>query len=117
VTDSSDTARLHRLERQVSRMRRLALAVVCAIPLGVGVVAMRSRAPAVQADRLELMDAAGRRQAVLKSDSLGVDLLLLDAKGRVRTAIRLDADTTLSVLDGDGRVMGQIGGPRVRHLQ
>jgi hypothetical protein len=109
-------ARLNRLERQQRQLRRAALAALCALPLGLGAFALDSPAPVVQAERIELVDAAGQRRALLKADSAAVDLLLFTAKGRVATAMRLSADSTLRILDGTGAVIATMGGPTVKHL-
>lgn len=109
-------ARLNRLERQQRQLRRAALVALCILPVGLGAFALNSRAPVLQAERLELVSASGERRAVLKGDSAAVDLLLFTAKGRVASAVRLGADSTLKILDGTGSVIATLGGPTVKHL-
>jgi len=109
-------ARLNQLERQQRQLRSVALAALCALPIGLGAFARSSSAPVVQAERLELVGPGGERRAVLKVDSAAIDLLLFTAKGRVASAVRLGADSTLKILDGTGSVIATLGGPTVKHL-
>ena len=108
-------ARLHRLEDRVRRLHRL-VAVLALLPLALAGFAMTSRAPVIRAERLELTGPGDATQAVLRADTAGAQLVLFDAKGRARSAVRLSADTVLQVLDGSGSVVATLGGPRVRHL-
>jgi hypothetical protein len=108
------TARLIQLERQQRRFRRLALGALCLLPVLLGAFAAGRRAPVVQAERVELITANGTRQAVLSSDSAGVNLTLFSAKGRPASALRLDSMLTL--LDATGQPVAVLGGPKVRHL-
>jgi hypothetical protein len=110
------TARLIQLERQQRRFRRLALGALCLLPVGLGAFAAGRRAPVVQAERVELITASGTRQAVLSSDSAGVNLTLLSVKGRPAGALRLSNDSMLTLLDATGRPVAVLGGPKVRHL-
>lgn len=113
-TWSETVERLDRLEGQHQRLRRAVLVALCVLPLGLAAFAIDPHTPVVQAERVELVGAGGKRQAVLKADSAGIDLLLFDAKERITSAIRLGADSTLRVLDGRGTVVATLGGPRVR---
>jgi hypothetical protein len=115
--DSLETGtRLDRLERELRQVRRLLVTALCILPLALGAAAMVPQAPVVQAERLELVGTGGKPLAVLRADSAGLNLLLVDGRGKVAAAARLGADTTLSVLDGRGSVIATLGGPRVRHL-
>jgi hypothetical protein len=117
TTPSDLAARLARLERQHQQFRRLALGALCLLPVGLGAFAASRRAPVVVADRVELVSASGAHQAVLSADSAGVNLTLLDTKGRPASAIRLGKDSTLTLLDAAGRRVAVLGGPQVRQLQ
>lgn len=109
-------ARLLQLERQQRQFRHLALGVLCLLPIGLGAFASGRRAPVIQAERVELINGRGTRQAVLSADSTGVNLTLLTAKGRPASSIRLSDDSTLTLLDATGRPVATLGGPPVRHL-
>jgi hypothetical protein len=108
------TARLAKLERYHRSLRRLALAALCLLPLGLGAFASRS-GPVVRAEQVELITAAGIRQATLDADSAGVTVTLFTTKGRPASALHL-SDSTLTLLDAEGRPVATLGGPRVRHL-
>jgi len=41
---------------------------------------------------------------------------LVTAKGRVASAVRLAADSTLKILDGTGSVIATLGGPMIKQL-
>ncbi|HEY7504506.1 MAG TPA: hypothetical protein VH700_10430 [Gemmatimonadales bacterium] len=111
---SALAARLAQLERHHRRLRRLAWTVYCLLPLGLGAFASGS-GPVVRAEQVELITAKGSRQAVLDADSAGVTLTLFTSKGQPASALRL-SDSTLTLLDADGRPVATLGGPRVRHL-
>ncbi len=107
-------ARLARLERYHRSLRRLGWGLLCLLPVGLGAFANRS-GPVVRAEQVELITANGVRQATLEADSAGVTLTLFTAKGRLASALRL-SDSTLTLLDDNGRPVATLGGPRVRHL-
>jgi len=116
-------ARLSRLERQHRQFRRVAIGGLCLVPLSLAAFTTGRRAPVVQADRVELVTAAGARRAVLNADSAGVSLTLFDRKGRPASALRLsnqlelrDNFPTLTLLDSRGGVVATLGGPVVKHL-
>ena len=113
---SEIASRLSRLERQHRQLRRLALAGLSLLPFGLAAFATRGSAPVVQADRVELVTASGARQAVLSADTAGVNLTLVDRKGRPLSGMRLDNDSKLMLLDAQGREVATLGGPAVRHL-
>jgi hypothetical protein len=113
---SNFAARLIQLERQQRHLRRLAVGAVCVLPVALGAFATSRPAPVVQADRVELITANGTRQAVLSADSAGVNLTLFTVRGRQASALRLSNDSTLTLLDGAGRPVATLGGPKVRHL-
>ncbi len=108
--------RLSRLERQNHQLRRLALAGLCLLPLGLAAFATGRSAPVVQAERIELVTASGTRQAVLSADTAGVNLTLVDREGRPVTGMRLSNDSKLTLLDSQGKEVATLGGPSVRHL-
>ena len=121
MTASADSSqdiagRLNQLEREHQRLRRVAVIGLCLLPVGLGAFAANTSSPVVQAERVELVSAGGKRQAVLKADSAGIDLLLFDPKGRVASAMHLGAEGMLKVIDSSGSVAGSLGGPPVRHL-
>jgi hypothetical protein len=116
-------ARMNRLERQHRQLRRVALGGLCLVPLSLAAFATGQSAPVVQADRVELVTASGKPQAVLSTDSAGVSLTLLDRKGRPASAMRLsnqhdltDNFPTLALIDSQGKVVATLGGPTVKHL-
>lgn len=79
--------------------------------------AFAARAPEViQAQRVELVNANGVRQASLAADTSGVMLTLFDSRGRPAATLRLNDDPRLSVLDAAGREAAGLGAPRVQHL-
>jgi hypothetical protein len=79
--------------------------------------AFAARAPeVVQAQRVELVNRNGVRQATLAADTSGVMLTLFDSRGRPAATLRLNDDPRLSVLDGTGREAASLGAPRVQHL-
>jgi hypothetical protein len=76
-----------------------------------------ARAPeVVQAQRVELVNGNGVRQASLAADTSGVMLTLFDSRGRPAATLRLNDDPRLSVLDASGREAAGLGAPRVQHL-
>lgn len=107
-------ARLARLERYHRSLRRLGWALLCLLPVGLGAFANGS-GPVVRAEQVELITANGVRQATLEADSAGVTLTLFTVKGRPASALHL-GDSTLTLLDANGRPVATLGGPRVRHL-
>jgi hypothetical protein len=79
--------------------------------------AFAARAPEVfQAQRVELVNGSGVRQASLAADTSGVMLTLFDSRGRPAATLRLNDDPRLSVLDATGREAAGLGAPRVQHL-
>jgi hypothetical protein len=104
--------RLERRQRLLQPLAGLAFATTLA-----AVVAFSRAAPdVVQAQRLELVNPKGERQAMLSADSTGVVLMLFDKAGRAAGSLRLDTDPRLAVLDRDGRELAGLGAPRVQHL-
>jgi hypothetical protein len=82
VSDVSElTARLAKLERYHRSLRRLGVAALCLLPVGLGAFASGS-GPVVRAEQFELITANGIRQATLEADSAGVTLTLFTTKGR-----------------------------------
>jgi hypothetical protein len=108
------TARLARLERHQRSIRRLGWGALCLLPVGLGAFGSRS-GPVVRAEQVELVTPGGTRQATLDADSAGVTLTLFTTKGRPASALGL-SDSTVTLLDADGRPVATLGGPRVRHL-
>jgi hypothetical protein len=108
-------ARLTRLEHRQRFPRPLgALALIAG---AAALVAFAADAPdAIQAQRVELVNSKGVRQATLAADSAGVVLTLLDDRGRVAAALRLNGDPRVSVLSGSGHEVASLGAPRPQHL-
>ncbi|HKU62330.1 MAG TPA: hypothetical protein VJQ44_13985 [Gemmatimonadales bacterium] len=116
MTDVSDlAARLDRLERQQRRYRRFAWGALGLLPLVLGAFVGGGPGPLVRAEQVELLNAAGGRQAVLSADSSGVTLTLFGARGKPVSGLQL-GDSALTLLDADGQPVATLGGPRVRHL-
>jgi hypothetical protein len=79
--------------------------------------AFAARAPEViQAQRVELVNGSGVRQASLAADTSGVMLTLFDSRGRPAATLRLNDDPRLSVLDATGREAAGLAAPSVQHL-
>ena len=70
----------------------------------------------ISAQRVELVNPQGERQATLSADSTGILLVLLDAKGHATASIRLNDTPRLSVRDDAGREVARLGAPGVDHL-
>jgi hypothetical protein len=83
--------------------------------LGVGGFA-RAADEVVRAERVELVNKAGVRQAVLSSDTLGLVVTLLDERGRPTASLRLSGEPWLSVQTASGREVAGLGAPRVHRL-
>jgi hypothetical protein len=116
TTDVSHlAARLDRLERQQRRLQRIAWGALALLPLALGAFVRGGPGPVVRAEQIELLNAAGTRQAVLSSDSTGVTLTLLGARGKPVSALQL-RDSAITLLDAGGQPVATLGGPRVRHL-
>lgn len=116
ATDRSHlAARLHQLERQQRRLRRLAWGALGLLPLMLGAFASSGPGPVVRAAQVELLTETGARKAVLSADSGGVTLTLFGARGKPVSALLL-GDSALTLLDGAGQPVATLGGPRVRHL-
>jgi hypothetical protein len=69
----------------------------------------------VRTERLELIDAQGRTQAVLLADSLGFTVTLLE-RGSPTSMLRLNSRPRLTVETGRGREVAGLGAPTVQHL-
>ena len=108
-------ARLHHLELQHRRLRRFAWGLVCLLPLGLVAFVRGGPGPVVRAEQVELLNAAGARQAVLIADSGGVTLTLFGSRGKPVSALQL-GDSALTLLDSGGQPVARLGGPQVRHL-
>ena len=116
TTDVSQlSARLERLERQQRRLCRFAWGALGLLPLGLGAFVTGGAGPVVRAEQVELLNAAGARQALLSADSAGVTLTLFGARGKPVSAMQL-GDSALTLLDAGGQPVATLGGPRVRHL-
>ena len=80
-------------------------------------VGFRPAPPEVlQAERIELVNRQGLRQAQLTTDSLGLVLTLLDRQGRETASFRFNQEPRLTVLDEARREVVELGAPRPRHL-
>jgi hypothetical protein len=107
--------RIHRLEH---RQRVLEpLAGLAFLAMAGALAAFTSRDPeAVRAQRVDLIDGRGERQASLAADSLGAVLTLYDASGRATASLSFNADPRLTLLSGAGREVARLGAPRVQQL-
>lgn len=108
--------RISQLERKVQLLR---LCAVGGLLLIVAVAASAFRPGPrgiVQAERLELLDAKGSRQATLRADTAGIVLTLLDARGQPSASLRLSGEPWLAVRTGHGREVAGLGLPKPRHL-
>ncbi|HEY7635543.1 MAG TPA: hypothetical protein VH763_08370 [Gemmatimonadales bacterium] len=93
------------------------LAVLLTVAVAGAVLAFKPRAPEViQAERVELVNRQGTRQAVLSADSLGVVLTLLDARGLGTASFRFNPEPRLTVLGDGRREVAELGAPRPKHL-
>ena len=96
----------------------LRLLAVAGLAAGVSVLAaFTAHEPEViTAQRVDLMNQKGERQATLSADSSGILLTLLDAKGRAIASVRLNDEPRLSIRNDTGREVAGLGEPRVQHL-
>ncbi|HEU4579454.1 MAG TPA: hypothetical protein VFS67_14430 [Polyangiaceae bacterium] len=103
-------ARLDRLEAQNRRLR-LTVATLALAGLGLGAAGFARRPPTViQAERFELVDAAGQRRALLTADSGAFSLVLYGRRGQPAAGLALsEIVPRLAVLNGAGRVMASLG--------
>ncbi len=108
-------ARLGRVERQQRRLRRFAWGAIGLLPLALGAFVRGGSGPVVRVEQIELLNATGTRQAVLRADSSGVTLTLFGARGNPVSALHL-GDSALTLLDAGGQPVATLGGPLVRHL-
>jgi hypothetical protein len=108
-------ARVAHLERRQQILRPLA--GVTMVLTVAALVAFAVQGPnVVQAQRVDLVDAAGATQAALAADTTGVTLTLFDKRGRVVASLKLNDDPRLTVRDAAGRAVLALGAPRVQHL-
>jgi hypothetical protein len=100
--------------KAVSGPRVVALLVAAAVG---AIVAFRPAPPEVlQAERIELVNRQGVRQAQLTTDSLGLTVTLFDRQGREAASFQLNQEPRLTVLDGARREVVGLGAPRPQHL-
>lgn len=76
----------------------------------------RGNPEVVRAERFELIDAKGRTQAILRADSLGFTVTLLELNGSPAGMLRLNTWPRLTVETGRGREVAGLGAPTVQHL-
>lgn len=103
-------ARLDRLEAQNLQLRR-ALVVLAVLGAAAGLTGFATRGPTVvQAQRLELLSAAGERRAVLRADSGAFSLVLYGARNQPAAGLGLsEFQQRLVVFNGAGRVLASLG--------
>jgi hypothetical protein len=95
---------------------RIMLGVLIAIAAAAA-VGFRSAPPEVlQAERIELVNRQGMRQAQLTTDSLGLSVTLFDRQGREAASFRFNQEPGLTVLDEARQEVVRLGAPRPRHL-
>jgi hypothetical protein len=70
----------------------------------------------LQAERIELVNRQGARQAQLTTDSLGLTVTLFDRRGNEAASFRFNQEPRLTVLDEAGQEVVTLGAPRPRHL-
>jgi hypothetical protein len=93
------------------------LGAMAVLAAAAALVAFGARAPdVVEAQRIDLVNAKGERQATLTADTSGALLTVFDAKGRAIGALRLNGEPRLTVLTGNGREVAGLGAPRTQHL-
>jgi hypothetical protein len=108
-------ARIAFLERRQHLLPALtALALVSVVVAAAGFT--RPGPGAVQAERVELVDAQGATRATLGTDTTGVNLTVYDKRGRVTASLQLNGEPRLTVRDAGGREVASLGAPRVQHL-
>jgi hypothetical protein len=113
---ADQAARIRRLEREVRHLRVFGVAAVV-LTLALLLSGFNpSAAPVVRAERLELVSATGVRQAILRADTSGFDLMLLDQQGRPSGRLRLTDEPWLSVMTGRGDEAAGLGAPKPQHL-
>jgi hypothetical protein len=113
LTDVYD--RLASLERR--ERRRAPLLILAALVPSLALVGFVVQDEGVvQARRVDLVDAANVRRAILAADSSGVQLTATGKNGRPRASFRLTDSAQVSVLDAGGREVARLGAPRVQHL-
>jgi hypothetical protein len=109
-------ARIRQLETELQRIRILGLAAVLLMLTltlsGFG----QSAEPVVRAERLELVSTQGVRQAILRADTSGFVMMLLDERGRPSARLRLTDEPWLSIQTDRGEEVAGLGEPKVRHL-
>ena len=84
---------------------------------GLVVSAFRASDDVVRAERVELVDRDGVRQAILSADTTGFAVTLLDERGRPTAILRLNTEPRITVETGDGEEVAWLGAPKVRHLK
>jgi hypothetical protein len=108
--------RISQLERKVQLLRLGAVGGLLPIA-ALAASAFTPRQPTVvRAERFELIDAKGSRQATLRADTAGIVLTLLDERGQPSASLRLTGEPWLAVETGHGREVAGLGLPRPRHL-
>lgn len=112
----TEQSRIDRLEHQLKRAQLLA----CGSGLAAATLLLsgyhRRASEVVQAERFELVTPRGVRQAILRADTLGFTVTLLDHQGRPAGTIRLTDEPRVVVETGRGHEVAGLGSPRVHHL-
>jgi hypothetical protein len=90
--------------------------MLLAIAAGAAVGFRQAPPEVLQAERIELVNRQGSRQAQLTTDSLGLTVTLFDGQGSEVASFRFNQEPRLTVLDEGRREVVRLGAPRSQHL-
>lgn len=109
-------ARIGQLERELQRVR---IVGICGLLLAAALALSGFgwwAEEVVQAERVELVNTQGVRQAILSADTLGFAVTLLDERGRPAGSLRLSHEPRLAIETGRGREVAGLGAPKAHNL-
>jgi hypothetical protein len=111
-----DHPRIVRLERRLRRVQFLACGSgLIAATLLLSGYHLRAY-QVLQAERLELVTPSGVRQAILRADTLGFTVTILDGRGAPAGTLRVTDEPRLTLETGKGHEVAGLGAPKVHHL-
>jgi hypothetical protein len=116
-TPVAERTRICQLERELRRTRLLG---VFGILVGAAVALsgfQRTAPEAVRAERFELVSKQGVRRAILRADTLGFLVTLVDERGQSAGFLRLSEEPRVAVETGRGREVAGLGAPKVHNLR